>query len=67
MPDLPPLGKSVEQLERELGDLIKERATASEIRELRAELAALKAEIKAREDARAGSSADDGEEDPFDD
>lgn len=66
-PELPDPGKTVAQLEQELRALIAERGTASEIRELRKEIADLKAALKASEDARAGASGDDDDSEGFPD
>jgi len=60
--NLPPTPKSLEKLELELRDAIKERDSEL-VKELRAELATLKAEIAALRDGKTDSANDDEDDD----
>lgn len=63
--ELPDPGKSVAALETELRSAIAERATAADIRELRKEIADLKAANQAKQDAAAAVNEDDDDVEHF--
>lgn len=65
MSDIPPTAKTLDQLETLLQSAIRERATASEVRELRQEIAEVKALLAAKRDALADSDSDDDDDDGF--